>query len=131
MREILFRGRLANGKWAYGNLDIGYNGVCIITPDCTPLGSYGQVDPETVGQYTGLVDAHGRKIFEGQLVTATLEATVAQPEFSWGACEVVFQDGCFGLQTDKEFIPFRSFSPRVVFEIIGDVYHSERSSEGE
>ena len=68
MREILFRGKLANGKWAYGNLDIGYNGVCIITPDRTLLGSYGQVDPETVGQYTGLLDAMGRKIFEGDIL---------------------------------------------------------------
>ncbi len=131
MREILFRGKLANGKWAYGNLDVKKTGVCIITPDDTPIGSYGQVDTETVGQYTGLVDAHRRKIFEGQLVTATLEATVAQPEFSWGACEVVFREGCFGLQTDKEFIPFRSFAPRVAFEIIGDVYHSAGLFEGE
>lgn len=79
MREILFRGKLANGKWAYGNLDIGYNGVCIITPDDTPIGSYGQVDPETVGQYTGLTDKNSKKTVSGSskgmlLISMALES---------------------------------------------------------
>lgn len=70
MREILFRGKLlSDGRWAEGNLDIKKSGVCIITPDETPVGCYGQVDPETVGQYTGLT-ANGKRIFEGDIVKA-------------------------------------------------------------
>lgn len=70
MREILFRGKLtANGEWAYGNLDIKPGGkIAVITPDDTPIGKYGQVDPATVGQYTGLTDIMGAKIFEGDIV---------------------------------------------------------------
>ena len=62
MREILFRGK-HNGVWSKGNLIVKKGGVTIITPDDTPLGVYGQVDPSTVGQYTGLTDKNGVKIF--------------------------------------------------------------------
>lgn len=79
MREILFRGKLlSDGRWAEGNLDIKKSGVCIITPDETPVGCYGQVDPKTVGQYTGLTDGHGKRIFEGDIVDCWSEGVNAQ-----------------------------------------------------
>ena len=68
MREILFRGKLNGGTWVYGNLLVKSNGTAIITPDKTPLGRYGKVDPKTIGQWTGLVDKSGVKIFEGDKV---------------------------------------------------------------
>lgn len=65
MREYLFRGKMiANGKWSEGNLLVTKQGCCI-TPDATV---YVAVDPETVGQYTGMVDKHGTNYSYGEFV---------------------------------------------------------------
>ena len=71
MREILFRGkRKGNGKWVEG----GYFSIQPIENE-EPLNiivdgsvSYHIVDPDTVGQFTGLTDKNGKRIFEGDIV---------------------------------------------------------------
>lgn len=69
MREILFRGKLkSNDEWSFGNLNVSLRAIVIITPDKTPIGKYGQIIPETVGQFTGLTDKNGKKFFEGDII---------------------------------------------------------------
>lgn len=70
MREILFRGkRLGDGKWVYGYYDSDRSKKLnfIRTPNVT-WSDVEMVAYESVGQFTGLTDKNGVKIYEGDIV---------------------------------------------------------------
>ncbi len=74
MREILFRGKTKHGKWVYGWFcGKTLNHMMDGTEECSQIIHsdtlyWHVVEPETVGQFTGLTDKNGKKIFEGDIV---------------------------------------------------------------
>lgn len=126
MREILFRGKRAdNGEWVYGYYikatdhwhEKGIHEDWVV---CGALQNGGwftiqnryAVIPETVGQYTGLTDKNGKKIFEGDIVKVGDE--FEEDDFEVGV--VTFCRGTF----DGGFYEYNGW---VCKDVRGDVDH--------
>ena len=119
MREILFRGkRMSDGEWLYGSLlQVNRKGA---TECCIHSDRYSHlIDHATVGQFTGLTDKNGKRIFEGDIVKGL---------FLFGMevrSVVTFMDGAFGLLWQRGNVPeFSAFTSicNVEYEVIGNVH---------
>lgn len=128
MREILFRGKnVGSGKWHYGYYVNQYGAHEIYMPDGTDDSGFDRhhVIPETVGQYTGLTDKNGKKIFEGDIV-----------KYGDTIHEVVFEQrnntAYFGLVYNKlETLPFGHYQDLKKIEIIGNIHDNPELVKGE
>jgi uncharacterized phage protein (TIGR01671 family) len=129
MREIKFRGkRVDNSGWVYGDLiHDGFDGIRvheigISAPGCYSVG----VDPETVGEFTGLHDKNGKKVYEGDIVNRYF---VSLPYFPVPEKEgklvftgvVEWDEDELALRYDKTNM---GTYPRRCLEVIGNIYEN-------
>lgn len=128
MREILFRGkRIDSGEWVdggYKHEKIGkyYTAVFIVEHLTSGVWENHRVDPATVGQYTGLNDKNGKKIFEGDIV--------AQPVCKY---TVEFDGGAFFLVPISAHNPYgcplQLIGFGIMFEVIGNIHDNSELLE--
>lgn len=128
-RTIEFRGLRTDGKgWVYGYLLVVGDVYFIVPTDTKMVKIYGkrhihwddliEVNPDTIGQFTGLRDKNGVKIFEGDIVESHAafkgQSTYIR-EVVWGNCGLEFkpQSGFILCQANEHH-----------FEIIGNIHET-------
>ena len=133
MRKILFRGkRIDSGEWEYGGCVFTENKVCLIYNQTHSIDLQGcTVEENSVGQYTGLTDKNGKKIFEGDILHVKQCG-----EKGVGTCAIYFGEY---IDADNDFEDYRciGFYLKVVdecfsigvlldsdfeFEVIGNIH---------
>lgn len=133
MREILFRGKFSEkSRWSYGDLYTDHGKVYIATRDTMHgVRVHEEVIPDTIGQYTGVTDKNGKKIFEGDIVQAKEPDTSYRFGCVWTLQVVVFREGSYGLlEFNKFFKSFRSFALSVTFEVVGNIHDNPEFLKG-
>ena len=127
MREILFRGKTYDGEWVEGFL---FNSqLCRIfwatafkkEEDNIFYCEGKDVNPKTVGQFTGLTDRNGKKIFEGDIVNIKPYADI----YTEGNFEVCFDRGTFSVKFSKKRTAILCMYERQRVEVIGNVYDNK------
>ena len=114
MRDILFKGkRVDNGEWTEGYFFKTWDKVFLLwgmTGDCPNME---EVVPETVGQFTGLCDKNGKKIFEGDIVESP-HGTQGVVEWQNAECAFLVNIGDDWQTMDD-----------CPYEVVGNIYDKE------
>ena len=136
MREILFRGkRTINGDWVYGDFVHGNerkslrDSIFVYDSETQSFNDY-EIKPSTLGQYTGLTDKNGKRIFEGDILHIAKIADglggYYQPPLDYPVNVVVKWDLCAWmwetLCDDKRYITFPDAWCHYECEVIGNIH---------
>jgi len=122
-RVIKFRGKTLYGEWACGVPSYGQKEeIAEIETYINDCSEFVNIDPKTVGQFTGLCDKSGKEIYEGDIVHCKARSDAAN-------MVVIFEEGAFKLVPCGYYAlhtPGGGCYPIVCFakEIIGNIYEN-------
>lgn len=126
MREILFREkRVDNGEWVQGYpCRYGWIGKekDYIIPNYASALYIAEIDPETIGQYTGLTDTNGNKIFEGDVVRYDYEEEQGIVQWDNDTARFIITCSTFTVDFDSVY--------GEELEIVGNVYDNPELLKG-
>lgn len=122
MREILFRGeRIDNGNWVEGMLfyyyDSFYEEYRLRIQNPKTKVNF-EIDPKTICQYTGLVDRHNKKIFDGDIVRETI-TSYYQPV---GKIYYDAENCQWRIEYVNNIVSFSSIGSGRSYELLGNIY---------
>jgi hypothetical protein len=115
MREILFRGKTADGVWVYGCYTRYSNYEGYITEDLIENKVY-SVFTKTVGQYIGKMDKNGKRMFEGDKLK--VPSFIYPLAIVFGEDELAFEMKCL----ETGIIYSLNYTGK---EVIGNIHESE------
>lgn len=125
MREILFKAkRLDNGEWIQGYLFLFWGKAYILWGMVNESPDMIEVDPETICQYTGLVDKNGNKIWENDVVNIDSYSYMEPEDSCYGVVRYSNAKSAFCLDSGGAWIPMYECtgSYTTIYENFGSIF---------